>query len=141
MFNPLRIEIKHSKFWQGWLVVGHLLAVFSLFLTPLPLFTQSILLLGLAISYWSFFKFPINKGVKGFIWNQDKSLFATVDDSGVQTSHEMPQRLLRLPFLVCLHVNAKAPVASQWLILLPDMMSKDDWRRLQVMARWSELRV
>lgn len=141
MFNPLRIEIKPSKFWQLWLLCSHLLAAFSLLLAPMPLFTQLILLFGLGLSYWSFFKFPINKGVSGFIWNQDQSLFATVDTKGIQTSHAMPQRLLRLPFLVCLHVEANAPIPKQWLILFPDMMSKDDWRRLQVMARWSELRV
>ncbi|HSG02878.1 MAG TPA: protein YgfX [Marinobacterium sp.] len=141
MFNPLKIVIKRSSFWYLWLVGVHALAMLSLFLTPLPTFTKVILLVGLCLSYWSFFKFPINKGIAGLIWNQDRSLFATVNEAGLQTFHEMPRRLLRLPFLVCIYVNAKAPVPNQWIILLPDMMSKAEWRRLQVMARWSELQV
>ena len=139
MFNPLKIELKRSTLWYHGLSAIHLLAVFSLLLTPLSVFTQVVLAIGLLLSFISFFKFPINSGVSAFVWNQDQPLFATIDDQGKMVQHAMPNKLLRLPFLVCIYVDATAPVASQWLILLPDMMSKSNWRKLQVMTRWSEL--
>jgi len=139
MFNPLKVELSRSKLWYRWLSLVHLVAVACIFFTPLPLFTQGVLSVGLVLSFISFFKFPINQGVSGFVWNQDAPLFATLDEHGKLTQHVPPKKLLRLPFLVCIHVEAAAPVATQWLILLPDMMSQSDWRKLQVMARWSEL--
>lgn len=140
MFSPLKIELKPSKRWYTFVISAHLVALLSLlFLTPLEPFVRSLLAISLLLSGYSFFRFPINQDVSAFIWNADQRLFATQSIEGNQTQHEMPKSLLVFPFLVCLKLKANAPIASQWLILLPDMMSKDEWRRLQVLSRWSEL--
>ena len=140
MFAPLRVQLKPSKRWYGFVIGGHLVALLCLlFLTPLEPFVRALLALLLVLSGYSFFRFPINQGVTTFIWNADQRRFATQGVEGVQTQHEMPKSLLVFPFIVCLKLEASAPIASQWLILLPDMMSKDEWRRLQVLSRWSEL--
>lgn len=140
MFSPLKIELKPSRRWYAFVVAVHLVALVSaLLLTPIEPFVRSILAISLLLSGYSFFRFPINQGVSAFIWNADQRLFATQSVEGSQTQHEMPKSLLVLPFLVCIKLKASAPIASQWLILLPDMMSKDQWRRLQVLSRWSEL--
>jgi hypothetical protein len=140
LFSPLKIELKPSKRWYTFVISAHLVALLSvLFLTPLEPFVRSLLAISLLLSGYSFFRFPINQGVSAFIWNADQRLFATQSVEGNQTQHEMPKSLLVFPFLVCLKLRASAPIASQWLILLPDMMSKDEWRRLQVLSRWSEL--
>ena len=140
MFAPLKVQLKPSKRWYSFVISAHLVALLSLlFLTPLEPFVRSLLAISLLLSGYSFFRFPINQGVSAFIWNADQRLFATQSVEGNQTQHEMPKSLLVFPFLVCLKLKASAPIASQWLILLPDMMSKDEWRRLQVLSRWSEL--
>lgn len=140
MFAPLRVQLKPSKRWFGFVIGVHLIAlVCLLFLTPLDPFVRALIAFLLVLSGYSFFRFPINQGVTTIIWNADQRLFATQGVEGVQTQHEMPKSLLVFPFLVCLKLKASAPIASQWVILLPDMMSKDEWRRLQVLSRWSEL--
>ena len=139
MFNPLKIELKESGYWWGLVFSTHAVAGICVLNLPLRQFVAVVLLVSLLLSLVSFFKFPINSGVSAFVWNQDQPLFATIDDQGKIVQHAMPNKLLRLPFLVCIYVDATAPVASQWLILLPDMMSNSNWRKLQVMTRWSEL--
>ncbi len=140
MFAPLRVQLKPSKRWFVFVIGVHLVSMLCLlFLTPLDPFVRALLAFFLVLSGYSFFRFPINQGVTTLIWNADQRLFATRGTDGVQTQHEMPKSLLVFPFLVCLKLKARAPIASQWLILLPDMMNKDEWRRLQVLSRWSEL--
>jgi len=107
--------------------------------TPLEVFVRVVLVTFTLVSLWALVSFPINQGVKALIWNPDAEIFATQGGDGVQTLHAMPDTLLCFPFLICIKLKASAPVANQWLILLPDMMSKEEWRRLQVLSRWSEL--
>ena len=107
--------------------------------TPLEPFVRGVLVTFTLVSFWALVAFPINQGVKALIWNPDAEIFATQWGDGVQTLHAMPDTLRCFPFLICIKLKASAPIANQWLILLPDMMSKEEWRRLQVLSRWSEL--
>lgn len=140
MFVPLKIELRRSRFWWAFVVVIHLCGLGSVaLLAPLGYFVQLVLILTLLISFASFYRFPINQGINVILWNTDTQIFATQNSEGIQTVHTTPQTLLVFPFLVCIKLEARAPIANQWLILLPDMMSRDEWRRLMVLARWSEL--
>lgn len=140
MFAPLKLKLKRSSYWSSFVVGVHTLAIVSVALfTPLEIFTRAVLVTFTLVSFWGLMTFPINQGVKALIWNPDAEVFATQGSDGRQTDHAMPDTLLCFPFLICIKLKASAPIANQWLILLPDMMSKEEWRRLQVLSRWSEL--
>jgi hypothetical protein len=140
LFAPLKLQLKDSSYWINFVFGVHSVAIASVAMfTPLEVFVRVVLVTVTLVSLWALVALPINQGVKALIWNPDAEIFATQGGDGVQTLHAMPDTLLCFPFLICIKLKARAPVANQWLILLPDMMSKEEWRRLQVLSRWSEL--
>jgi len=141
MFNPLRVELKKSGYWWGLVFGSHAVAGVCVVTLSSSQFVTAVLLLSLLLSLLSFRLFPINAGVSAILWNEDANRFCTLDRNGLQVEHPYPRQLIRLPFLICIKLDARAPVPNQWLILLPDMMSRPEWRRLHVLARWSELEV
>lgn len=140
MFSPLKVELATSLCLKWILITCHLFTVICLMTSDFELVTRLILSLLTVVHFLVLYLFPYNQGVKTIIWNADIPLFITLDDSKRSSSHPQPVGMLVLPFILCIKIIAVAPVANQWLVLLPDMMSKDQWRKLKVLARLSELK-
>lgn len=139
MFNPLKIQLRPPNCWSRFICAVHAVALLSTLFLPFDGFVKTVLCSTVILSLVSFGRFPINQSVTTILWNEDSQRFATLDKKGVQTEHHYPDQLLRLPFLICIKLRARAPVADQWLIVTTDMVTPQEWRRLQVLARWSEL--
>ena len=139
MFSPLKVELATSFRLKWILITFHLFTIICLMTSDFELITRVTLSLMTLVNFLVLYLFPYNQGVKTIIWNADIPLFITLDELKRSSSHPQPVGMLVLPFMLCIKINAVTPVANQWLVLLPDMMSKDQWRKLKVLARLSEL--
>lgn len=139
VFAPVRIEIRASNQWILIKVSLHLFAIVVLFYTGLELMTRLILGVGVLLSAGFLIRLPLNEGVKTLILNPDEPGLATLDKRGRYTRHRFPRAFFVFRYLICIRLEACAPVPDQWLVFLPDMMHPADWRRLSVIARWVEL--
>lgn len=139
MFSPVRIELRSSPSLKWGLVSLHLFTLVWIYQRDFELITLVVCSLIIILNYLYLKRLPVNQGVKTILWNADVPLFITIDNSNRSITHPHPQGILVLPFMLCLKLKAVAPVPNQWLVLMPDMMSVDQWRRVNVLARMSEL--
>ena len=72
------------------------------------------------------------------IWNVNAGNCRWIDSKG-QVDIASPIALVRLPWVVILNLSPSNNASNRWLPIWRDQLSRDDWRRLQVLARWSKL--
>lgn len=115
------------------------LAALAILVADLELFVKCVLLAWLITAIWLTQRFPVNRSVIALVWNADAECISLKTQEGGSYKLEHPVSLLTTPWLICLYTDPPAPLPRQWLLLLPDMVSDTEWRRLRVLSRWVRL--
>ena len=110
-----------------------------LLISAFELFIICVLSLALLLSYLHSCLFPINQRIAGIGASVEDGRFWLVSEAGHKVHVSTVNALFRTRLFILIAAEPDAPLAKQWLLILPDMVSPDDWRRLQVMTRWANL--
>lgn len=139
MFNPLIIKLNRSTCYYRIIASVHLLAILGLLSTGFPVFTLVILLGLVLVSWFMQCRFPINAQIESLRLAEEGSRVQLGIKEGRWIDVARPSALFFTPFMILIAIRPRAPIHRQWLVILPDMVSRESWRRLQVFVRWSRL--
>ena len=118
----------------AWLFLVTVAALLVLWLIPLPgwlnLLLTLTMLLGLLMSWRKQVRRCHPDAVRSMVWGEGRQCRLTLN-SGQQQAVELASRAFVLPWLVILYFET--PLwRQQQLVLLPDMLDADVYRRLRV---------
>lgn len=134
--TPLQVEPRASKRAAGWLVATHLAGVAVLPFSGLPF--GAALLLGAALlaslrHAWSRHVSRRHRAaIKRFVWREQDDCLAIYGDGTSRACRLAPYAFVT-PWLVVLYFRQRRRTCS--LLLLPDMLPADTFRRLRVRLR------
>lgn len=128
---PLVVNVGPSGRLRLLLVVLHLLAGLALWLAALPLHVQTagsvILLLDLAHSLRPTTSVTLRGTEKGLLEMRKNQEWRPLHDLGIG---------LLLPGIVLIRFQEPGSKRKRSLVILPDSMPADDYRRLRVWLQW-----
>ena len=132
--TPLYLEIGPSRLMVAWLLLVTVAALSVLWRVPFPGWLSLLLtfavLLGLLMSWRKQVQRCHPDAVRSMVWNEGRQCQLNLN-SGQQQAVELASRAFVLPWLVILYFES--PLwRPQQLVLLPDMLDADVFRRLRV---------
>jgi toxin CptA len=133
-----RVDLQASRQLAGLLSAVHLLAgvgVWQLPLTPVWLWGLLLVLAANLIAYLS--RWHAGPVLKALVWKQDGRLqvMTQAEDSWVDAT--LQEAAYVSPWLTVLPLRIGDTGRSLRLVLLPDMLDGEDYRRLRVHLRWA----
>ncbi len=136
MFSPLNVKLKSSRYYPLAVFLIYLLAGLAVLAFEVSPFVKLVLLATLLLALAVSRCLTVNQGISGFLWSAQTGEFSVYRKAGVKVRVPALGAIFRLRWLVLIRLVPEQGVAAQWLVLLPDMMSAEEWRRLQVLSRW-----
>ncbi len=132
--TPLFLEVRPSRLMAAWLLLVTVAALLVLWLMPLPgwlsLFITSTVLFWLLMTWRKQVRRCHLDAVRSLVWGAGRQCRLMLH-SGQQQVVELASRAFILPWLVILYFES--PLwRPQQLVLLPDMLDADVFRRLRV---------
>jgi hypothetical protein len=128
---PLVITVAPSRRLRIGLALLHLVALAALWLADLPTAWQTAGSVLLALSLAAHGRSHEALALRG---TRNGRLEIRRDDHWLPAT-QFSAKLL-LPFLVLLHIGLPVPSSPRYLIVLPDSLPREDFRRLRVWIRW-----
>lgn len=139
MFNLVKVSLVDSRFYTLASVLVFFVAFLALLVSNVETFAKLVLVVLLLLSVYLRRAFPLNQNVAGIVWSTHTNELLLILRSGVEVRTAPPEAIFVLPWLLAIKVYPESGIPAQWMILLPDMMSKNAWRKLNVLSRWQSL--
>ncbi|WP_425515613.1 protein YgfX [Marinobacterium ramblicola] len=140
-FSPLELRFEPSYRLPALVVGAHILALAAIFYSDLPKFTLTICTALVALSATHSLKGFIKPGrddtVVGLSWYPDRKQLALVLLSGAQLQVDELRQKLVIPGVIVLSLVPEGRLLPIWLMLTPDQMSAEEWRRLAIVIKWA----
>ena len=132
--TPLFLEVRPSRLMAAWLLLVTVAALLVLWLMPIPgwltLLLTFAVLPGLLMAWRKQVRRCHPDAVCSLVWGEGRQCRLTLH-SGQQQVVELASRAFILPWLVIVYFES--PLwRPQQLVLLPDMLDADVFRRLRV---------
>ncbi|MGD8617757.1 MAG: hypothetical protein PVH54_01065 [Gammaproteobacteria bacterium] len=132
--TPLQLEIGPSRRMLAWLLLTHGAALLMLPLLPIPLLLRlalgGMVLFSLAWYWRRLISRRHPQAVRGLRWEAGRDCVLQVA-SGEQLQTLLAPRAFVMPWLVILYFTGR----PRQLLLLPDMLTPESFRRLRVRLR------
>lgn len=139
VFCPLKIELKESNGFRFFRRSVHVLAIVLLVISNYSFSMSLIFFLAVALSLVIDRFQPINHQINSLQWSLETPPIQLTTYTGAEVSLREVDNLVVFSWIVLISIRPEPGIDDQWMILLPDMMDSEDWRRLQVMSRWSNI--
>ena len=132
--TPLRLDIASSRMMGGWVMLVHAMPILLLPVLPtgnwLSLAVTAALLFSLVRSWRLQVSRHHPDAVCSMVWGEEKDCLLGLH-SGGQEKVSMGAQAFILPWLVILHFNSRRR-NMRYLVLLPDMLDRQVFRKLRV---------
>lgn len=141
MFSPFQVEIKPSVISRGVFLLLTVLSLVSIWLSGLSVTLQVVLslLCGCYVFYgWPrFISLTHHRCIIGLRWLADKKVLAVclVGEGWVEV--EAVQQRLSFPLLLGLSVKLRGARRTVAVVIWPDSVSADQFRKLRVLLRFA----
>lgn len=139
MFSLVKVSLVDSKFYTVASVLVFCVAFLTLLVSSIEPFAKLVLVVLLLLSVYLRRAFPLNQNVAGIVWSTHTNELLLILRSGAEVRTAPPEAIFVLPLLLAIKVCPESGIPAQWMILLPDMMSRNAWRKLNVISRWQSL--
>ena len=133
---PVFIDLRRSNLLLGALAGMHAAAAGAFLAMPWPLLLQTALCLALAASLAHFIRSIRAPRIASLRLYENGALECLLPDGEHFPAIPLPDTTV-FPWLVALRLDADGQKIS--LPLLPDHMSRDEFRRLRLWLRWSTI--
>ena len=121
----------------------HILALFSVFYSSTPIFTQSVISILILVSFFFNYKTLITLQASWSItllsWNSDMRSMWLEQLDGTRLDVVGLKQVTVLPFVVCLFCRVEERYFDIPVFIFIDSCSKDNFRRLRVLALHSNV--
>ena len=132
--TPLHLDIASSRMLGGWVILVHAMPILLLPVLPtggwVSLAISSTLLFSLVRSWRLYVSRHHPDAVCSMVWGDGKGCLLGLQ-SGGQEEVSMRAQAFILPWLVILHFNSRRRYMRH-LVLLPDMLDRQVFRKLRV---------
>lgn len=136
MFSPIEVSVRPSRGLLGLSAIGHLLLLGLLCFSVTPFYIQLIAPLPLLASALLVIRRLVS-GPRGLRWDADRrELAVNWSGTGWRQADDL-ESLLALPCLLIIRVRLGG--ARKRLLIAPDSVSPEAFRRLSVLARLAPL--
>ena len=136
--TPLQIELQVSHRAAGWLATTHLAGLAALPFTTLPAWAALLLGMTVLVSLWHAWSRHVSRrhraAVACLVWREQDDCLLIYRDGSRRACRLAPCAFVT-PWLVILYFRQPRRCCS--LLLLPDMVAAESFRRLRVRLRMS----
>ena len=136
MFSLVKVSLVDSKFYTLVSVLVFCVAGLALIASSVEPFAKLVLVVFLLLSAYLRMVFPLNQNIAGLAWSTHTNELLLILSSGAEVRTAPPEAIFVLPWMLGIKIYPESGIPAQWMILLPDMMSSNDWRKLSVISRW-----
>lgn len=135
--SPLHLQLSVSRRLKTALIISCLGSSLLLIWLPLPLWGKAIAILMLALyGLWLWRRIAMHtaRTIVGLTLRVDRTALLRTHDGTTQES-QILERSFVAPQLAILHYRQPGDWFTRSLLILPDMLERDEYRRLCVMLR------
>lgn len=140
MFSPLQVEIRPSAIGKRVFLLLTVLSIYSVWISGLTLSLKiplTFICSGYLIYCWPrFIALTHHRSVTGLRWLADKKVGA-ICLAGNWAEIETVQQRLTFPMLLGLSVKLREQRGSVAVVIWPDSVSADQFRKLRVLLRFA----
>ena len=132
--TPLRLDIASSRMMGEWVMLVHALPILLLPALPTSGWLSLAVTAALFVSLVRTWRLQVSRhhpdAVCSMVWGEGKDCLLSLH-SGGQEEVSMGAQAFILPWLVILHFNSRRR-HMRYLVLLPDMLDRQVFRKLRV---------
>ena len=132
--TPLRLDIASSRMMGEWVMLVHAMPILLLPALPTSGWLSLAVTAALFVSLVRTWRLQVSRhhpdAVCSMVWGEGKDCLLSLH-SGGQEEVSMGAQAFILPWLVILHFNSRRR-HMRYLVLLPDMLDRQVFRKLRV---------
>lgn len=135
------IRLRPSRLLLAVLSVAHIAALSIVLLMPLPLWLMAVLatLVVISMVHATVFQAMLQGRNAVIVLKTTQTGLEVATRLGVWNRVDILASTFVSPWLVVLHLRQEGRRRPMYVMLLPDMLSSDEFRRLRVWLRWADV--